>query len=73
MIGGTGGDGGVSFMSLFANEFAGPDGGNGGNGGHLVFKGICSPFLPDLHDFNHKFVSALYLRHLFLATQITDI
>ena len=37
--GGNGGDGCSSFLSLFANEFAGPDGGNGGNGGHVIFRG----------------------------------
>lgn len=31
-IGGRGGDGCISFLSLFANENAGPDGGDGGNG-----------------------------------------
>ena len=37
---GDGGDGCVSFLSLFANEFAGPDGGDGGNGGHVIFQGM---------------------------------
>jgi len=37
-IGGRGGDGRVSFMKLFGNENAGPDGGDGGNGGHVVFR-----------------------------------
>lgn len=36
--GGKGGDGSISFLHLFANEFAGPDGGNGGNGGHLILR-----------------------------------
>jgi GTP-binding protein len=36
--GGRGGDGCISMLSLFANEFAGPDGGNGGNGGHIVLR-----------------------------------
>lgn len=36
--GGHGGDGRVSFMKLFGNENAGPDGGDGGNGGHVVFR-----------------------------------
>ena len=36
---GNGGNGRVSFLSLFANEFAGPDGGDGGNGAHIIFKG----------------------------------
>ena len=36
--GGNGGDGCVSMLSVFANEFAGPDGGNGGNGGHVVLR-----------------------------------
>ena len=39
MIGGSGGDGCLSFLSVFRIEFAGPDGGNGGNGGHVVFQG----------------------------------
>lgn len=37
-IGGRGGNGRVSFMKLFGNEFAGPDGGDGGHGGHVVFR-----------------------------------
>jgi len=37
--GGNGGNGCMSFMSLFANEWAGPDGGDGGNGGHVIFQG----------------------------------
>lgn len=36
--GGNGGSGGISLLSLYANEFAGPDGGNGGNGGHVIFR-----------------------------------
>ncbi|ODN05317.1 Mitochondrial ribosome-associated GTPase 2 [Orchesella cincta] len=36
--GGKGGDGCVAFTKLWANEFAGPDGGDGGNGGHVMFK-----------------------------------
>ena len=36
--GGRGGDGCISMLHLFANEFAGPDGGNGGNGGHIVLR-----------------------------------
>lgn len=39
-VGGKGGDGAISFLQLFANEFAGPDGGDGGNGGHVVFE-VC--------------------------------
>ena len=36
--GGNGGDGRISFLSVFAVEFAGPDGGDGGHGGHVVFQ-----------------------------------
>lgn len=36
--GGNGGNGCMSFMRLFANEWAGPDGGDGGNGGHVIFQ-----------------------------------
>lgn len=36
--GGRGGNGSVSFMKLFGNENAGPDGGDGGTGGHVVFR-----------------------------------
>ncbi|KAJ6647445.1 Mitochondrial ribosome-associated GTPase 2 [Pseudolycoriella hygida] len=38
VFGGNGGDGCISFLSLWCNENAGPDGGDGGNGGHVVFK-----------------------------------
>ena len=37
--GGCGGNGCMSFLRLFANEWAGPDGGDGGNGGHVIFQG----------------------------------
>ncbi|XP_054284353.1 mitochondrial ribosome-associated GTPase 2 [Macrosteles quadrilineatus] len=37
VVGGKGGDGCISFLQLWANEKAGPDGGDGGNGGHVVF------------------------------------
>ena len=39
MIGGRGGDGCMSFLSLPFNEWAGPDGGDAGNGGHVIFQG----------------------------------
>lgn len=38
VVGGAGGNGALSFLSLHSNEFAGPDGGDGGNGGHVIFK-----------------------------------
>uniref|UniRef100_A0A131XEY4 Putative mitochondrial ribosome-associated gtpase 2 n=1 Tax=Hyalomma excavatum TaxID=257692 RepID=A0A131XEY4_9ACAR len=38
VIGGPGGDGCISFMKLFCNPNAGPDGGDGGNGGHVIFE-----------------------------------
>ncbi|XP_072399427.1 mitochondrial ribosome-associated GTPase 2 [Diabrotica undecimpunctata] len=47
-IGGKGGDGCISYLSLFSNEFAGPDGGDGGNGGHIIFKSSES-----VKDLNH--------------------
>lgn len=37
-IGGKGGDGAISFLHLWANEEAGPDGGDGGNGGHVILQ-----------------------------------
>ncbi|KAJ1519935.1 hypothetical protein ONE63_004170 [Megalurothrips usitatus] len=36
-VGGNGGDGCISLLRIFSNEFAGPDGGDGGSGGHIVF------------------------------------
>lgn len=39
VVGGTGGNGCRSFLSLFGNEWAGPDGGDGGHGGHIIFQG----------------------------------
>lgn len=35
---GEGGNGKVSTSSVYANEFAGPDGGDGGNGAHILFR-----------------------------------
>ncbi|EAA14310.4 AGAP009702-PA [Anopheles gambiae str. PEST] len=47
-IGGKGGDGCVSFLRLWCNENAGPDGGDGGNGGHVVLQAT-----QDVKDLNH--------------------
>lgn len=40
-IGGKGGDGAISFLRLWVNDRAGPDGGNGGSGGHVIFEVSC--------------------------------
>ena len=47
MHGGSGGNGCMSFLRMFANEWAGPDGGDGGNGGHVIFQGeiFCNIFI----------------------------
>ncbi|KAK2587583.1 hypothetical protein KPH14_003711 [Odynerus spinipes] len=37
-IGGKGGDGEISFLQLWINDRAGPDGGDGGHGGHVIFQ-----------------------------------
>lgn len=37
-VAGKGGDGEVSFLQLWANDSAGPDGGDGGNGGHVIVQ-----------------------------------
>ncbi|KAK0094171.1 hypothetical protein PV326_011670 [Microctonus aethiopoides] len=37
-IGGNGGDGAISFLRLYMNDRAGPDGGDGGHGGHVIFE-----------------------------------
>uniref|UniRef100_A0A182RHE1 Mitochondrial ribosome-associated GTPase 2 n=1 Tax=Anopheles funestus TaxID=62324 RepID=A0A182RHE1_ANOFN len=47
-VGGNGGDGCVSFLRLWCNENAGPDGGDGGNGGHVVLQAS-----QDVKDLNH--------------------
>lgn len=47
-IGGKGGNGCISFLRLWCNENAGPDGGDGGNGGHVVFQASN-----DVKDLNH--------------------
>ncbi|XP_034473833.1 mitochondrial ribosome-associated GTPase 2 [Drosophila innubila] len=47
-VGGKGGDGCVSFLQLWCNERAGPDGGDGGNGGHIIFQASN-----DVRNFNH--------------------
>lgn len=46
-IGGHGGDGCISFLQLWANDRAGPDGGDGGNGGHIVLE--TSKVIKDLN------------------------
>ncbi|XP_053593468.1 GTPase Obg isoform X1 [Microplitis demolitor] len=38
VVGGSGGNGCISFLQVWANEFAGPDGGDGGHGGHVIFQ-----------------------------------
>ncbi|CAL4169179.1 unnamed protein product, partial [Meganyctiphanes norvegica] len=40
IMGGDGGDGCISFLSVYRNPKAGPDGGDGGNGGHVIFKAV---------------------------------
>ncbi|XP_015436101.1 PREDICTED: mitochondrial ribosome-associated GTPase 2 [Dufourea novaeangliae] len=46
--GGTGGDGEISFLQLWVNDMAGPDGGDGGHGGHVVFEATAN-----VKDFSH--------------------
>ncbi|XP_017468481.1 PREDICTED: mitochondrial ribosome-associated GTPase 2 isoform X2 [Rhagoletis zephyria] len=48
VIGGKGGDGCISFLQVWCNERAGPDGGDGGNGGHVIFQSTT-----DVRNFNH--------------------
>ncbi|XP_033224852.1 mitochondrial ribosome-associated GTPase 2 isoform X2 [Belonocnema kinseyi] len=47
VVGGKGGDGAISFLHLYINEFAGPAGGDGGHGGHVIFQ--TSGDVKDLH------------------------
>ncbi|XP_049884262.1 GTPase Obg isoform X2 [Pectinophora gossypiella] len=37
-VAGNGGDGCISFLSVWCKDQAGPDGGDGGNGGHVIFQ-----------------------------------
>lgn len=37
-VGGSGGNGCISFLSAWCKDHAGPDGGDGGNGGHVIFQ-----------------------------------
>lgn len=46
MLAGNGGDGCVSFLHLWSNELAGPDGGDGGSGAHVILK--ASAHIKDL-------------------------
>ncbi|XP_037959826.1 mitochondrial ribosome-associated GTPase 2 [Teleopsis dalmanni] len=48
VIAGKGGDGCISFLQLWCNERAGPDGGDGGNGGHIIFQASI-----DVRNLNH--------------------
>ncbi|XP_018345568.1 PREDICTED: mitochondrial ribosome-associated GTPase 2 isoform X2 [Trachymyrmex septentrionalis] len=47
-IGGNGGDGHISFLRLWVNDRAGPDGGDGGHGGHVIFETT-----PNVKDLKH--------------------
>ena len=47
-VGGKGGSGCISFLQLWCNERAGPDGGDGGNGGHIIFEAS-----KDVKNLNH--------------------
>ncbi|XP_012540765.1 mitochondrial ribosome-associated GTPase 2 isoform X2 [Monomorium pharaonis] len=47
-IGGNGGDGQISFLRLWVNDRAGPDGGDGGHGGHVIFEAKT-----DVKDLKH--------------------
>ncbi|XP_011636343.1 mitochondrial ribosome-associated GTPase 2 isoform X2 [Pogonomyrmex barbatus] len=49
-IGGNGGDGQISFLRLWVNDRAGPDGGDGGHGGHVIFE--ASSNVKDLKHIN---------------------
>lgn len=48
VIGGKGGDGRISLLSVYMIEFAGPDGGDGGHGGHVLLTAD-----PKVKDFSH--------------------
>ncbi|XP_065370963.1 mitochondrial ribosome-associated GTPase 2 [Calliphora vicina] len=48
VVGGKGGNGCISFLQLWCNERAGPDGGDGGNGGHVIFESS-----KDVRNLNH--------------------
>lgn len=37
-VAGNGGDGCISFLSVWCKDHAGPDGGDGGHGGHVIFQ-----------------------------------
>lgn len=37
-VAGNGGDGCISFLSVWCKDHAGPDGGDGGSGGHVIFQ-----------------------------------
>lgn len=51
-VGGKGGDGCVSFLQVWCNERAGPDGGDGGNGGHIMFE--ASTNVSNLYHISNK-------------------
>lgn len=51
-VGGRGGHGVIRFTSLFAKQFAGPDGGDGGNGGHVVLRAKLG--MTSMHHLDHE-------------------
>lgn len=58
--GGNGGDGCISLLRIFANEFAGPDGGDGGSGGHVVFH-VSKDITVTLSSYIQSFFNCLLL------------
>jgi GTPase involved in cell partitioning and DNA repair len=58
-IGGKGGDGAISFLQLWSNEMAGPDGGDGGNGGHVLFQVSDIPSLASHKQSKHYHISSV--------------
>jgi len=51
---GRGGEGRISFLSVYAVEFAGPDGGDGGHGAHVIFR--ASDQVRDLSHLKRKII-----------------
>lgn len=67
-IGGKGGDGEISFLQLWSNEAAGPDGGDGGHGGHVVFE------VNERVQYNWLYVCSVYLCKTFqVTTNVRDL
>lgn len=70
-VGGSGGDGAISFMQIMSNDKAGPDGGDGGNGNLKIESLKISELEETLNHFSFPLLQQavmLYSKHQTMST-----